>query len=735
MKRFTKVLVMIFLTTMLFAQYVAPPVSVSAAAADPLVYDGIDYTGGISNRNGGTGWSGAWQCESDGGTKNAFSISSGLPLIYTDGANFLNTTGRYFNSNWSYRSVGRFLDLSYDKPLKDYTIYTPSPAPGTTPAPATGLIGKPGTKLWGSHIQSIGMPAGLDVSERSVEFKSTALGATLNGGANSTSRVTVGYFGANSRVNVTGNAYVTVRVYATANPIVIPAPTTNTGDSYYYDATNKFLYIRVLSKQIGTSTTNIPYKTYFLAYNFDYTDTTSTFNLYVNPTLSATAPASPDATITTPITLNDMRFRAMKYVGTEAYYKAVFDEIRLGATYESVNPFSATVPQPTVVPNLGAKVSWAPGASTPPPTTVVDGPRTQNGKFLVDGITSDNSKMTGEDYNVGFAAYHTINLPSAMQVGGVKVFSGQTGTTLGKENPSSYSITYFNGTTWEMVPGTDIIGNIDSERVLVFSQPVYTSKIRINNNSQGGGVPTNFREIEIYKPATTPQFSQTFDSPGAPVFTDDFTSIDYAKWSILGATPSAQGDATPPPFQPTATTPANPTPAPNYRPQIVDDSQSIPLNWYQVTNSTPMPTTAPTWRPDFYANDGKALFLTPATTYYAFRSTTSLPSNKVIEFGIKGNNDSNSVYTMYFNESGTTSTGTLTNGYRLDVFGASNNAFGFELKKVVNGNTTYLDHTYANFRGYYYYNMRLIFNNGTIKLYQNDPDSGLMQLLSVSDST
>ena len=249
MKRFTKVLVMVFLTTMLFAQYVAPPVAVHAGPSDPLVYDGIDYSGGISNRNGGTGWGSAWQLESDGGTKNAFSISSGLPLIYTDGSNFLTTTGKYFNSNYSYRSVGRFLDLSDTAPLKDYVVYSPTPAPSTTPNPATGLIGKPGTKLWGSHIQSLGMPAGLDGSERSVEFKNIALGASMNGGANAAGKiamVSVGYFGAASRVNGTGNAYVTVRVYATANPLVTPAPITNGTDSNYYDATNKWLYICLL---------------------------------------------------------------------------------------------------------------------------------------------------------------------------------------------------------------------------------------------------------------------------------------------------------------------------------------------------------------------------------------------------------------------------------------------------------------------------------------------------------
>ena len=170
MKKFSKVMVLVLMVTMLFAQYVAPPVAVHANPPDPLVYDGFNYTPGpLLTQNGGTGWASMYESSVYySGGKQAACISGGNdPLTYFDGSNYLVTTGNDLAMSNAYVAIQRPLDMRQSGPLGAYVLYsTPTAAPPATPNPATGQLGKPGTKIWGSFLQSIGSPGGWDTETR-----------------------------------------------------------------------------------------------------------------------------------------------------------------------------------------------------------------------------------------------------------------------------------------------------------------------------------------------------------------------------------------------------------------------------------------------------------------------------------------------------------------------------------------------------------------------------------------
>ena len=102
-------------------------------------------------------------------------------------------------------------------PLADYILYNPAPVPTATPNPANGNIGKIGTKFWGSYLQNIAMPAGIDGEERSVCLTNVA--SMGNAWDSQYRKVSIGFFGSNSRLTTTGaTAYMTLKIYAATNP-------------------------------------------------------------------------------------------------------------------------------------------------------------------------------------------------------------------------------------------------------------------------------------------------------------------------------------------------------------------------------------------------------------------------------------------------------------------------------------------------------------------------------------
>ncbi|MEI6602498.1 MAG: hypothetical protein WCL54_03320, partial [Clostridia bacterium] len=709
MKKVARILVLVFMVTMLFAQYVAP-VQV-AAATDPLVYDGFNYSPGpLLTQNGGTGWASMYESSVYySGGKQAACVSGGNePLSYFDGSNYLVTTGNDLAMSNAYVAIQRPLDTRPTGVLSSYVFYTPQPNPTGTPYPAanTYQIGKQGTKIWGSFLQSIGSPGGWDTETRAMYLHNST---TTNGFYQQKFyKISFGYFGAASRLSGAGVGYMTMRINMPSNPGTYS--TTNNGDAIWYDsaptADNRFLYVRMTSAPL-----TLLYATYFTAYSIEYTTTDTIINAYINPTLGATEPVTPTATFSVPLNINNMYIKGINYAGSMTLAKNFFDEFRMGANFESVCPFQATLPQPTAAPaSMGPKI---PASAFASPS--VGEYNASGADYLIDGIINDNSKMAGAS-NVARLGYYNLPLKLYRYIGMIKVFAGETGATQRNVMPSAYYISYFNGTTWDMVPETNIWGGRDGERTFVLANPIFTNAIRLCNNTPGS---PKFREVELYEPATITTISSNTYTTGTEVMVDEFSSIDYSKWSIVGATPNPA--AVPTPWSYGSPTPA---PAPVYAPYITSDSQASPLPWLQVAVVSPMPTTGP-WRSDFYAADGSALVLTAATAapgnttgFYAFRSTATIPTNFLFDTRLKISHVANNMSYIYFNESGTNASGAATNGYRLEISSnVTTNNFTVNLQKMVNGTPYFLSNSVTCNRGHYYMTFRVMVKDGNIKVW------------------
>jgi len=87
--------------------------SVTIAKADLLAYEGFDYsTGGIGGKNGGDGWSIAWET-----TRQFSSGGSSVDdpgLTYNDGSNDLNVIGNHGVVDRTSRGAGRTFNATFD---------------------------------------------------------------------------------------------------------------------------------------------------------------------------------------------------------------------------------------------------------------------------------------------------------------------------------------------------------------------------------------------------------------------------------------------------------------------------------------------------------------------------------------------------------------------------------------------------------------------------------------------
>ena len=212
MKKFTRVLTLLFLITVLFAQYVAPTVTVHAAA--PLVYEGFDYAPGyFVNNTGGNGWGGGWNYFNTNPYRQGSVVGNNDPLIYTDGTKYLNTSGRDIAMVSNYCAAARLLDRSAAGALKDYITA------------ANGFVGKVGTTIWGSYLTNFPNYASND--SRFLTLSNADTNIATGGTANT--KVSIGTFGGATDKpspsqylllgSTTATAYLTMRFYVGATTV------------------------------------------------------------------------------------------------------------------------------------------------------------------------------------------------------------------------------------------------------------------------------------------------------------------------------------------------------------------------------------------------------------------------------------------------------------------------------------------------------------------------------------
>ncbi len=109
--------------------------------------------------------------------------------------------------------------------------------------------------------------------------------------------------------------------------------------------------------------------------------------------------------------------------------------------------------------------------------------------YVTDGVVGNDNRWQSENW-----AWNTarVDFPFPTEVGSAHVFSGVDDTL----PVGTFSIQYFNGSTWITIPGASVTGNTNVERNLVFTNPVTATSFRLI----GQDSPLRIRELALYPP-------------------------------------------------------------------------------------------------------------------------------------------------------------------------------------------------------------------------------------------
>ncbi|MCD6050127.1 MAG: putative glycoside hydrolase family protein, partial [Verrucomicrobia bacterium] len=252
----------------------------------------------------GTGWSSAWSMQTYTPTNgfDSYKLGTTTPLGFGN----LLTSGNYARGGRGYEYAFRELNVNA---FGSFAVY------GATPP----TVGQDGTTLWASFLIRKDTD---DVGPVHISFVNTN-GINMYGRLN----IGAGFFG-NPSVSG-GTRYWSLGVANAANS---DNQTLRTGVPVVVGET----VLMVLELRFGVQ---------------------DTINLYVNPSLTGTAPAIPSATITTTGTA-DIAFRNVRLyagngnglVGADGINRGSFDELRFGDSFLAVTPTATPViVAPTIV--------------------------------------------------------------------------------------------------------------------------------------------------------------------------------------------------------------------------------------------------------------------------------------------------------------------------------------------------------------------------------------------------
>jgi hypothetical protein len=127
-------------------------------------------------------------------------------------------------------------------------------------------------------------------------------------------------------------------------------------------------------------------------------------------------------------------------------------------------------------------------------------------------VVDDTSRWLGASTPAGQTL--EVDLLQDHAIGSAHVYSGT-----GNASPlSSFILHYWDGAAWMAIPGATITGNASTARVVTFSSPVTTSRVRLVNNSASVG---RVKELLIFPPS----------AGGSPLGQDVLTSAPpTSKW-------------------------------------------------------------------------------------------------------------------------------------------------------------------------------------------------------------
>lgn len=123
-------------------------------------------------------------------------------------------------------------------------------------------------------------------------------------------------------------------------------------------------------------------------------------------------------------------------------------------------------------------------------------------KNAFDGYLDNASRWLTEPVNGVYASGETleVDLLSTHAVGSAHVYSGIMDANRVSGSPvPDFTLQAWNGTAWAAIPGATITGNTQTARVVTFTSPVATSRVRLLTTS---ATPARVQELLLFPPRT-----------------------------------------------------------------------------------------------------------------------------------------------------------------------------------------------------------------------------------------
>lgn len=119
------------------------------------------------------------------------------------------------------------------------------------------------------------------------------------------------------------------------------------------------------------------------------------------------------------------------------------------------------------------------------------------GNFPLNAV--DGRSHVGSAWQTTTAGGNTldIDLVASTKIGSAHLYSGLTSAS----PLADFTLNYWNGSSWLAIPGATVTGNTSADRIITFTTPVTTTKVRLEF-TKSGTTPTAIREIQIF-PANT----------------------------------------------------------------------------------------------------------------------------------------------------------------------------------------------------------------------------------------
>jgi uncharacterized repeat protein (TIGR02543 family) len=149
---------------------------------------------------------------------------------------------------------------------------------------------------------------------------------------------------------------------------------------------------------------------------------------------------------------------------------------------------SGTTHQQPLSPNI-ARYQNAPGS--------ISGWSLRPELFATDGIASNfhrwrSSKTTGQ--------WLEITYPRPVTIASAHLYFGVMASGTTTENWGNFKLQRDNGGIWTDIPGATVSGNTASERNVIFTSAVTSSKFRLLNTDTGGDIVRSVREVAMFGP-------------------------------------------------------------------------------------------------------------------------------------------------------------------------------------------------------------------------------------------